>query len=160
LICTAASSATAAEEAAKFYTSVFRNSKIGTISHYGDAGAEISGRQKGSVMTVSFTLDGQEFLALNGGPMFKFSEAISLLVNCETQAEIDERWNKLLEGGGKPQRCGWLKDKHGLSWQIVPVALEQMMLDKDPRKPERMMKALFQMVKLDIETLKRAYEQS
>src|SRR6266850_958741 len=117
-----------AEEAARFYTSIFKNSKIGTITHYGDAGAGASGRPKGSVMTMAFQLDGQEFIGLNGGPHFKFSEAISFMVNCETQKEIDDFWARLSEGGEEGP-CGWLKDKYGLSWQIVPAALGEMMKD-------------------------------
>jgi len=143
------------EEAARFYTSIFKNSKIGTITHYGDAGAGASGRPKGSVMTVAFQLDGQEFVALNGGPHFKFSEAISFMVNCETQKEIDEFWEKLSEGGAEGP-CGWLKDKYGLSWQIVPAALGEMM--KDARRADSVMTAILKMKKLDIKTLKEAYE--
>ncbi|MGH7254354.1 MAG: VOC family protein, partial [Nitrospirales bacterium] len=110
-----------AEEAVRFYTSIFKNSKIGRVTRYGEAGARVSGRPKGSIMTVTFRLDGQEFLALNGGPQFKFTEAISFIANCETQKEVDELWGKLSEGGEKVE-CGWLKDKFGLSWQIVPEA--------------------------------------
>jgi len=142
-----------AEEAARFYTSIFKNSKIGTITRYGDAAAAASGRPKGSVMTVSFQIDGQEFLGLNGGPAFKFSEAISLMVNCETQKEIDEYWEKLSAGGEK-SHCGWLKDRYGLSWQIVPAELGEMM--KDPKGAERMMEAVLKMDKLDLKTLKEA----
>jgi predicted 3-demethylubiquinone-9 3-methyltransferase (glyoxalase superfamily) len=145
-----------AEEAAKFYVSIFRNSRIGNISRYGDAGAEVSGRPKGTVMVVTFQLDGQEFLALNGGPQFKFTEALSLVVNCETQQEIDELWEKLSEGGAKNQ-CGWLKDKYGLSWQIVPTVLGKLMQDKDAEKANRVMKAMLQMDKLDIKLLEQAY---
>jgi predicted 3-demethylubiquinone-9 3-methyltransferase (glyoxalase superfamily) len=146
-----------AEEAARFYTSIFKNSKIGRVSRYSDAGAEVTGRPKGSVMTIEFELDGQTFYGLNGGPHFKFSEAISLFVNCKDQAEIDDLWNKLLAGGGQPQQCGWLKDRYGLCWQIVPTELAGMMAG-EPAKAERVMKALLQMVKLDIAALKRAYE--
>jgi predicted 3-demethylubiquinone-9 3-methyltransferase (glyoxalase superfamily) len=146
-----------AEEAAKFYVSIFRNSKIGDISRYGDAGAEVSGRPKGTVMVVTFQLDGQEFLALNGGPQFKFTEAISLVVNCETQQEIDGLWEKLSEGGAKNQ-CGWLKDKYGLSWQIVPTVMGKLMQDKDAAKANRVMKAMLQMHKIDIKLLKQAYD--
>lgn len=144
-----------AEEAAKFYVSIFKNSRIGTIARYGDSGAEASGQPKGSVLTVSFQLDGQEFLALNGGPHFKFSEAISFVVNCETQKEVDEYWEKLSQGGAI-QQCGWLKDKYGLSWQIVPTVLPELLTDKDPAKSERVMAALMKMKKLDIEQLKQA----
>jgi predicted 3-demethylubiquinone-9 3-methyltransferase (glyoxalase superfamily) len=146
-----------AEEAAKFYVSIFKNSRIGDISRYGDAGAEVSGRPKGTVMVVTFELGGQEFLALNGGPQFKFTEAISLVVNCETQQEIDGLWEKLSEGGAKNQ-CGWLKDKYGLSWQIVPTVLGKLMQDKDAEKANRVMKAMLQMHKIDIKLLKQAYD--
>jgi predicted 3-demethylubiquinone-9 3-methyltransferase (glyoxalase superfamily) len=147
-----------AEEAVNFYLSIFKNSKVGRIARYGEAGAEVSGRSKGTVMTVEFQLEGQEFLALNGGPIFKFTEAISFIVNCETQGEIDEKWEKLSAGGEKG-RCGWLKDKYGLSWQIVPPVLGEMLQDKNAEKTERVMKAVLQMDKLDIKTLKQAYEQ-
>ena len=147
-----------AEEAAKFYVSIFKNSKIGSGARYGEEGAKISGRPKGTVMTVTFKLDGQEFMALNGGPIFKFTEAISFMVNCKTQEEVDRLWGKLSEGGEEGP-CGWLKDKFGLSWQIVPTVLGEMLQDKDPKKSERVMKALLQMKKLDIKTLKQAYEQ-
>lgn len=146
-----------AEEAAKFYVSIFKNSRIGKIARYDDAGAEVSGRPKGSVMTVSFQLDGQEFVALNGGPHFKFTEAISLIVNCESQGEVDEFWEKLSKGG-QIQQCGWLKDKYGLSWQIVPTILVELLLDKDAAKAERVMKAMLQMKKIDIRQLKQAAE--
>jgi predicted 3-demethylubiquinone-9 3-methyltransferase (glyoxalase superfamily) len=145
-----------AEEAVNFYVSLFKNSKIKNIAHYREAGAEASGRPKGSVMTIIFELEGQEFMALNGGPHFKFTPAISLMVNCKTQAEIDEYWNKLSEGGAT-QPCGWLTDKYGLSWQIVPSALGEMMQDSKPENSERVMKAILEMEKIDIETLKRAY---
>jgi len=144
-----------AEEAAKFYVSIFKNSKIGKIARYGDSGADASGQPKGSVLTVSFQLDGQEFLALNGGPHFKFSEAISFVVNCESQKEVDEYWDKLSQGGAT-QQCGWLKDKYGLSWQIVPTVLPELLTHKDPAKSERVMAALMKMKKLDIEQLKQA----
>ena len=147
-----------AEEAVNFYVSIFKNSKVGSIARYGEAGAEVSGRPKGTVMTVAFQLEGQEFLALNGGPIFKFTEAISFIVNCETQEEIDKMWEKLSAGGEKG-RCGWLKDKYGLSWQIVPPVLGEMLQDKNALKLERVMKAMLQMNKLDIKTLKQAYEQ-
>ena len=147
-----------AEEAVNFYVSIIKNSKIGRIARYGEEGAEVSGRPKGTVMTVTFQLDGQEFMALNGGPVFTFSPAISFIVNCKTQKEVDRLWEKLSEGGEKG-RCGWLKDKYGMSWQIVPTALGKMMQDKDAKKSERVMKALLQMDKLDVRGLKRAYEQ-
>ena len=143
-----------AEEAVNFYTSVFKNSKIGDVSHYGDAGPG----PKGTVMVVTFELDGQEFMALNGGPQFKFTEAISFTVNCETQEEVDEYWEKLSADGEK-SRCGWLKDKYGLSWQIVPTILGKLMRDKDSEKSKRVMMAMLQMDKLDIKRLKQAYEQ-
>jgi predicted 3-demethylubiquinone-9 3-methyltransferase (glyoxalase superfamily) len=141
-----------AEQAARLYTASFKNSKIGKITRYGDAGAAISGRQKGSVMSVEFELDGQQFYALNGGPMFKFNEAVSLFVNCEDQAEVDALWGKLLQGG-QAQQCGWLKDKFGVSWQIVPTVLGKMMQDPDPKKVESVMQAVLKMVKLDIAAL-------
>ena len=147
-----------AEEAVNFYTSIFKNSKILSVTRYGEAGAKAAGRPKGSVMTVVFELGGQEFIALNGGPVFTFSPAISFVVNCETQEEVDELWEKLSEGGEKEQ-CGWLKDKYGVSWQIVPTVLGEMMQDKDPKKSEKVMKAMLQMDKIDIKTLKQAYEQ-
>ena len=146
-----------AEEAAKFYTSIFKNSKIKAITRYGEAGADVSGQPKGSVMTVSFVLDGQEFTALNGGPLFKFSEAISLEVTCKTQKEIDYFWEKLSQGGKKSQ-CGWLKDKYGLSWQVVPAMLREMFESKDPKKTEKVMKAMLKMQKLVIKDLKQAYK--
>ncbi len=145
-----------AEEAARFYTSIFKDSKIKTITRYGDSGAKASGRPKGSVMTVAFELEGQEFVGLNGGPQFKFSEAVSFVVNCQTQKKIDELWGKLTAGGGQPGPCGWLKDRYGLSWQIVPTALNELLQNKDPKKSERVMAALMKMGKLDIETLERA----
>jgi predicted 3-demethylubiquinone-9 3-methyltransferase (glyoxalase superfamily) len=148
-----------AEEAAKFYASVFRNSRIGDVTHYGKEGYEIHGRKAGSVLTVEFEIEGQKFVALNGGPVFKFNEAISFQVHCETQKEIDYYWEKLTEGGDrKVQQCGWLKDKYGVSWQIVPVVLGKMLQDKDTMKSDRVMKALLQMRKLDIMTLERAYK--
>lgn len=147
-----------AEEAMNFYVSLFKNSKVGSITRYGAAGAQVSGKPPGTVMTATFELEGQEFLALNGGPQFKFTEAISLCVNCATQEEIDELWEKLSEGGAKGP-CGWLKDKYGLSWQIAPAVLSEMMQDKDAAKAERVMQAMLQMDKLDIATLQQAYEQ-
>ncbi len=147
-----------AEEAAMYYVSIFKNSKIGNMTRYGDTGAEISGRPKGSVMTVTFEIEGQEFMALNGGPHFTFSEAISLMVKCRTQKEIDEMWEKLSQGGEEGQ-CGWLKDKYGLSWQIVSPEWDEMLQDKDVKKSEKVMKAILQMTKPDIKTLKQAYEQ-
>jgi len=146
-----------AEEAVKFYVSLFKNSKIGTITRYGEAGAAASGRPKGTVMTVAFQLEGQAFTALNGGPHFKFTEAISLVVNCKTQEEVDELWEKL-SGGGEKGQCGWLKDKYGLSWQIVPTVLGKMLNDKDAEKSNRVLHAIIQMRKLDIKRLQQAYE--
>ena len=148
-----------AEEAAKFYTSVFKNSKLGSMSRYDDAGANAAGRPKGSVMTASFQLEGQDFTAINGGPVFRLTEAISFVVNCETQAEIDHFLTKLGEGGDeKAQQCGWLKDKFVLSWQIVPTALPRLLGDKDPKKSQRVMRAMLQMKKIVIADLQRAYE--
>jgi len=147
-----------AEEAVKFYTSIFKNSKILGMTRYGDEGAKAAGRPKGSVMTVAFKLEGQEFTALNGGPVFTFSPAISFVVNCKTQKEVDELWEKLSEGGEKDQ-CGWLKDMYGVSWQIVPIVLGKMLQDKDPKKSKRVMEAMLKMDKIDIKTLKKAYEQ-
>ena len=146
-----------AEEAAKFYVSIFKNSKIRNMTRYGEAGAEVSGRPKGSVMTVTFEIEGQEFVALNGGPHFTFSEAISLMVKCETQDEIDEMWEKLSHGGEEGP-CGWLKDTYGLSWQIISPEWDEMLRDKDVEKSERVMKAILQMTKPDIKTLKQAYD--
>ena len=143
-----------AEEAVKFYTSVFKNSKILKVARYGDAGPG----PKGSVMTVSFQIEGQQFIALNGGPQFKFTEAVSFVVNCETQKEVDEFWEKLSAGGEKGP-CGWLKDKFGLSWQVVPTILDKLIADRDPVKSQRVMKAMLQMKKLDIAALQRAYDQ-
>ena len=149
-----------AEEAANFYTSIFKNSKIGRILRYGEAEYEIHGKPAGSVLTVEFELDGQSFTALNGGPIFKFNEAISLQFDCETQEEVDYYWEKLSEGGDKnAQHCGWLKDKFGLSWQVVPTIVGELLSDKNAKKSERVMSALHQMKKLDIATLKRAYEE-
>ena len=145
-----------AEEAVKFYTSIFKNSRIGKIARYGEEGEQVSGRPKGSVMTVEFQLEGQEFVALNGGPHFKFTEAISFVVNCKTQAEVDKFW-KNLSAGGKEVQCGWLKDKFGLSWQIVPTVLGELLSDKDAAKSQRVMQAMLKMVKLDIKKLKEAY---
>jgi predicted 3-demethylubiquinone-9 3-methyltransferase (glyoxalase superfamily) len=147
-----------AEQAAKFYTEIFKNSKIKKISRYGKEGYEIHRKPEGSVMTVEFELDGQALTALNGGPVFKFSEAISFQVDCATQEEVDYYWEKLSEGGDEnAQQCGWLKDRYGLSWQIVPRALLEMLNDPDAKKSQRVMAAMLRMKKIDIETLKRAY---
>ncbi len=145
-----------AEEAVNFYVSIFKNSKIGSVSRYGDEGTEVSGKPKGTVMSVTFQLDGQEFTALNGGPQFSFTPAISFFVNCKTQEEVDELWEKLSEGGEKVQ-CGWLKDKYGISWQIVPTILGKLLKDKDPEKSKRVMTVMLKMTKLDIDALKKAY---
>ncbi len=142
-----------AEEAATFYASTFKNSKIVSLTRYGDAGPG----PKGSVMSVIFQLEGQDFYALNGGPMFQFTPAISFFVNCQTQAEVDELWEKL-SAGGRKDRCGWLQDKFGVSWQIIPRHLSEMLGDKDPKKSQRVMQAMMQMEKIDIEGLKRAYD--
>jgi predicted 3-demethylubiquinone-9 3-methyltransferase (glyoxalase superfamily) len=150
---------TQAEEAAKFYTSIFKNSKIKHTARYGDAAAQVSGRPKGSVLTVQFEIDGQEFTALNGGPIFKFTEAVSFQVYCDNQDELDHYWNKLTEGGDpKAQQCGWLKDKYGVSWQIVPSMIKKMMAEGDPARLERVWQKLLQMKKLDIRTLQQAYD--
>jgi predicted 3-demethylubiquinone-9 3-methyltransferase (glyoxalase superfamily) len=146
-----------AEEAARFYAGIFKNSRIGHISRYGEAGHEVHGQKPGTVLTVEFELEGQTFTALNGGPQFKFTEAISFQVSCETQQEVDHYWEKLSEGGDeKAQQCGWLKDKFGVSWQIVPSVLPQLLSDPDPAKSQRAMQAMLQMKKLDIDKLKRA----
>jgi predicted 3-demethylubiquinone-9 3-methyltransferase (glyoxalase superfamily) len=146
-----------AKEAAEFYTSIFRNSKIGTISCYGEAGKEVHGKPPGTVLTVAFELDGQAFTALNGGPTFKFNEAISFQVNCETQEDVDYYWQKLSAGGDeKAQQCGWLKDQYGVSWQIVPRVLVEMLNDFDTEKSQKVMTAMMQMKKIDIDELKRA----
>ena len=143
-----------AEEAMNFYVSIFQNSKRGRISRYGEAGPG----PKGTVMVATFQLEGQDFIALNGGPHFKFTEAISLVVNCETQDELDAFWEKLSEGGSKGQ-CGWLKDKYGLSWQVVPTALGKLMSDPNPEKSKRVMTAMLKMTKMDIKGLQQAYDQ-
>ena len=155
-----------AEEAANFYVSIFStrggpgggDTKIVDVARYGKAGAQASGRPEGSVMTVAFQLEGQEFTGLNGGPEFQFTEAVSFLVNCENQEEVDQLWDKLSEGGEQGP-CGWLKDRYGLSWQVVPTALGQMLTDDDPKKAERVMAAMLQMKKIDIQALKQAYEE-
>ena len=150
---------TQAEEAARFYTGIFKNSKIGTITRYSEAGHEAHGRAAGSVMTVEFELNGQTFTALNGGPHFKFNEAISFQIMCKNQEEVDHHWNKLSQGGDpNAQQCGWLKDKYGLSWQVVPRVLLDMMTDPEQEKRDRAMEAMLQMKKLDIAELERAFE--
>jgi predicted 3-demethylubiquinone-9 3-methyltransferase (glyoxalase superfamily) len=143
-----------AEEAINFYTSIFKNSKIGRVTRYGDAGPG----PKGTVMSATFQLEGQEFMALNGGPHFKFTPAISLFVDCKTQEEVDDLWERL-SAGGKTERCGWLTDRFGLSWQIIPAILGQLLQDKDPQKSKRVLQAMLQMNKIDIAGLKQAYEQ-
>lgn len=143
-----------AEEAAKFYTSIFKNSKLGEITHYNGDSAKASGMPEGSVMTVTFELEGRNFMGLNGGPIFKFTEAVSLMVNCENQDEIDYYWEKLTSGGGQESMCGWLKDKYGLSWQIVPADLADLM--KDPARTQRVMAEVLKMKKLDINVLRNA----
>ena len=148
---------TQAEEAARFYMSIFKNSRIVSISRYGEAGHEVHGMPAGTVLTVAFELDGQAFTALNGGPVFKFNEAISLQIGCETQEEVDYYWERLSEGGDeRAQQCGWLKDRYGVSWQVVPSALIAMIQDPDPARAGRAMTAMLQMKKLDIDELKRA----
>ena len=142
-----------AEEAMNFYVSIFKNSKVGSVTRYGEAGPG----PKGTVMTATFQLDGQDFIALNGGPHFKFTEAISFSVDCKTQEEVDELWEKLSAGGQK-SRCGWLKDKYGLSWQIVPTVLGELMANKDAKKSSKVMQAMLKMDKLDIKALKQASE--
>ncbi|HWW99909.1 VOC family protein [Collimonas sp.] len=143
-----------AEEAMNFYTSVFKDAKISDVQRYGEAGPG----PKGSVISASFQLHGQNFIALNGGPQFSFTPAISFFVNCENQEEVDELWARFSEGG-EPQRCGWIKDKFGLSWQIIPTALGRMLQDKDPQKAQRVMQAMMKMVKIDVALLTQAYEQ-
>src|SRR5437773_8146820 len=150
-----------AEEAVKFYTSIFKNSKVGKVLRYDEEAAKISqsGRPPGSVLTLEFQIEGENFVALNGGPAFNFNESISFVVNCETQEEVDYFWQKLTADGGNESKCGWLKDKFGLSWQVVPTVLIDMLHDEDSEKSERVTKAMLQMKKIDIKTLKEAYEQ-
>ncbi len=146
-----------AEEAAMFYTSVFKNSKIGRILRYDEASAKAARRPAGSVLTVELEIEGQKFTALNGGPQFKFNESVSFVVNCKTQEEVDYFWEKLTSDGGQESECGWLKDKFGLSWQVTPTVLIDMLNDKDPKKAGRVMKAMMQMQKIEINKLKAAY---
>jgi predicted 3-demethylubiquinone-9 3-methyltransferase (glyoxalase superfamily) len=147
-----------AEEAAKFYTGIFKNSRIGKISRYGEAGQEVTHKPPGSVMMVAFELDGQPFNALNGGPLFQFNEAVSFVIPCKDQKEIDYYWDKLSQGGDpKAQQCGWLKDKYGVSWQVVPAVLEEMVGDPNSERSQRAMEAMLAMKKIDITTLERAY---
>ena len=150
-----------AEEAVKFYVSIFKNSKIGNVTHYGKEGYDIHKKKEGTVMTIDFEIEGQKFLALNGGPIFRFNEAISFQIYCETQDEVDYYWDKLTEGGDKnAQVCGWLKDKFEVSWQVVPTVLVKMLQDKDSKKTENVMRVMLQMQKLDINALTKAYQQS
>ena len=144
-----------AEEAANYYASIFKNSSVGSITRYDESSSKAAGRPAGSAMTVEFQLEGQPFVALNGGPHFKFTEAVSFVVNCDNQEEVDYFWEKLVEGGAESQ-CGWLKDKYGLSWQITPTILPELLKQKDPAKAKRVMEAMLQMKKIDIETLKQA----
>ncbi len=153
------------EEAAKFYVDTFnnapysqKNSKVGKITRYDAPSAEVSGQPEGSVLTVEFTLGGLDYVAINGGPIFKFTEAVSFSIDCKDQAEVDYFWEKLLEGGGQESQCGWLKDKFGLSWQVVPRALVDFLNDPDPEKSKRVMEAMLKMVKLDVATFQKAYE--
>lgn len=149
-----------AEDAVKFYASIFKNSKVGNVTRYGKEGYEIHKKKEGSVMTIDFEIEGQNFLALNGGPIFKFNEAISFQIYCDTQEEIDYYWGKLTEGGDKnAQVCGWLKDKFGVSWQVIPITLIKMLQDRDSKKTERVMRAMLQMHKLNIGALTRAYQE-
>jgi predicted 3-demethylubiquinone-9 3-methyltransferase (glyoxalase superfamily) len=150
-----------AEEAVQFYVSIFKNSKIGNVTHYGKEGYEIHKKKEGTVMTIDFEIESQKFLALNGGPIFRFNEAISFQIYCETQDEVDYYWDKLTEGGDKnAQVCGWLKDKFGVSWQVVPNVLVKMLQDKNSKKTENVMRVMLQMQKLDINALTKAYHQS
>ncbi len=147
-----------AEEAVKFYTFVFKNSKVGRILRYGEEAANASGRPTGSVLTIEFEIEGQKFVALNGGPQFKFNESVSFVVNCDTQEEVDYYWGKLTADGGQESACGWLKDKFGLSWQVTPSVLIDMLHDTDSEKAERVMNTMLQMQKIDIGKLKAAYD--
>lgn len=148
-----------AEDAVKFYTSIFKDSKIGRIMHYGEETAKVSesGQPIGSVLTIEFEIEGQKFVALNGGPQFKFNESISFVINCKTQEEVDYFWGKLTADGGEESACGWLRDKFGVSWQVTPTVLIDMLHEKDAAKAERVMHAMLQMKKIDIKTLKEAY---
>jgi predicted 3-demethylubiquinone-9 3-methyltransferase (glyoxalase superfamily) len=147
-----------AEEAVNFYISIFKNCKVAKVTRYDEASSKAAGRPEGSVMTMEFQLEGQNFVAINGGPHFKFTEAISFVVDCGSQEEVDYFWEKLTADGGQESQCGWLKDKYGLSWQITPRVLIEMIGDKDPQKAQRVMEAMLQMKKIDIATLKQAYE--
>lgn len=146
-----------AEEAVNFYVSIFRNSKIGDVARYGEAGQDVHGQKPGTVMTMNFELEGQKFIALNGGQHFKFNEAVSFVINCESQKEVDHYWDKLSEGGDeKAQQCGWLKDCYGISWQVIPTILPRLLSDPDPATAKRVMGAMLQMKKIDIAALERA----
>ena len=147
-----------AEEAANFYVSLFKNSKIGDILRYDEAAAQAAGGKVGSVLTIEFELEGQKFVGLNGGPHFKFTEAVSFVINCDTQEEVDQFWNKLTADGGQESQCGWLKDKYGLSWQVTPTVLMEMQKDKNPAKAKAVMEAMLKMKKIDIPTLQKAYD--
>jgi predicted 3-demethylubiquinone-9 3-methyltransferase (glyoxalase superfamily) len=147
-----------AEQAANFYCSVFKNSKLGSITHYEGEGAKASGRPAGTVMTVEFELEGQKFVAMNAGPHFKFTEAVSFVINCETQEEVDYFWGKLTADGGAESQCGWLKDKYGLSWQVTPTILPELFKNNDPEKSKKVMHAMLQMKKIDIAKLKESVE--
>lgn len=149
-----------AEEAVNFYITLLENSKITNVARYDEAGSKVSGMPQGSVMTMNFELDGQEFMALNGGPMFKFTEAISFIINCETQEHVDRLWDALTANGGQEVQCGWLKDKYGLSWQIVPNELGKLMSDPDPVKAARVAQAMYQMKKIDVNQLRQVYNQT
>jgi predicted 3-demethylubiquinone-9 3-methyltransferase (glyoxalase superfamily) len=149
-----------AEQAANFYVSLFKNSKVGDITRYDEASEKAAGRPAGSVMTVAFVLEGQEFVAINGGPAFKLTEAVSFVVSCESQEEVDKYWNALTADGGQESQCGWLKDKYGLSWQITPTILIEMLKDKNQAKAKAVMEAMLQMKKIDIPTLRKAYDQA
>lgn len=151
---------TQAEEAAKFYASIFKNAKVGKIARYGKQGAKASGMPEGSVMTVEFTLEGQDFIGINGGPAFKFSEAVSFLIYCDTQEEIDRYWAAFTADGGEEGVCGWCKDKYGLSWQVSPRMLDEMILDENKEKAERAMAAMLKMKKIDIAGLQKAFNQA
>jgi len=151
---------TQAEEAVNFYTAIFENAKVGEITRYDESSAQAAGRPAGSAMTISFQLEGQEFVALNGGPVFNFTEAVSFVINCESQAEVDHYWEKLSAGGDKnAQQCGWLKDKYGVSWQVVPTVLGELLSDPDPVKAQKVTQAMLQMKKIDINALRQAREQ-
>ena len=147
-----------AEEAANFYVSLFKNSKIGDILRYDEAAAKAAGGEVGSVLTIEFELEGQKFVGLNGGPQFKFTEAVSFTINCDTQEEVDKFWNKLTADGGQESQCGWLKDKYGLSWQVTPTILMEMQKDRNPAKAKAVMEAMLKMKKIDIPTLQKAYD--